>query len=263
MADTARASNVWSLDGTTSTLACGKFSGNLDVARPHLGLHQPEFDYRATPCTFLGVMRSPELPALNASVEQGDKSWWPLAVADFYIRGNDLVATYQPADAWPYAPQIYWRANPSPETTGVLASMSLLVSVQTQLLDTHPKIMVASQIPSSELLYVSIGDDHRPKTEPIKSDRTITPSGASCCVVRRLLTAPLSYVEFAPSTDFQQLTCSPVQQGKVFAEWHLFSEFLEKGVIRRAEFTALFCRERMISNGQLNAARYSNTAPCP
>jgi hypothetical protein len=234
MADTARASNVWSLDGTISALACGKFSGDLDVAHPHLGLHQPEFDCGAMPCTLFGVMRSPELRNPRAPLERSDASGWPLAVADFYVRGQDLVATYQPTNAWPYAPQIYWQANPLPAATGTLASMSLLVSVQTQLLDTHPKIMVASRVPSSELYHVSIGDDRRPKTELVEGDRTFAPGGASCCILRRLLTAPLSYVEFAPSTDFQQLSCSPGPSGKLSAEWHLFSEFLEKGVIRRA-----------------------------
>src|SRR4051812_15607429 len=117
MADTARASNVWSLDGTTSTLTCGSFSGQLDVARPHVGLHLRQFDYNDSPCTFLGVLRSPELPNPNAPVENSDKSWWPLAVTDSYIRGNDLVATYQPADSWPYAPQIYWQAQPASATT--------------------------------------------------------------------------------------------------------------------------------------------------
>ncbi|HEX4415619.1 MAG TPA: hypothetical protein VH107_18445 [Lacipirellulaceae bacterium] len=235
MADTARASSVWSLDGTTSSLNCGKFSGEINIARPHVGLHQPEFDYKDSPCTFLGVLRSPEeVAAPNATVEESDRSWWPLAVDDFYIRGNDLVATYHPADAWPYAPQIYWQAQPASASMVAFASMSLLVSVQTQLLDTHPKIIVASAVPSSELYYVSLGGGQAPRIELIKSDPTYGPSGGSCCIVRRLLTAPLSYVEFMPSTDFQQLKCSSGPRGKAFVQWHLFSEFLEKGVIQRA-----------------------------
>jgi hypothetical protein len=223
MAETARAPSIWSLDGTTGTLDCGRLSGKLDVARPHVGLHQPAFDSDSSPCTFFGVRRTPEQLPPEVRAEHGDKSWWPLEVADSYVRGNDLVASYQPTEAWPYAPQIYWRANPSPTTATALASMSLLVSVQTPLLDTHPKISVASQIPSSELYLVSVG-----------SDRAITTAGASCCIVWRLLTAPLSYVEFMPATDFQQVTCSPSTRGTFYAEWHLFSEFLEKGVIRRA-----------------------------
>lgn len=235
MADLARASSVWSLDGTKSTLNCGKFSGEIDVARPHVGLHQPEFDYKDSPCTFLSVLRSPEeVPAPNATIEQSDKSWWPLAVDDFYIRGNDLVATYRPADAWPYAPQIYWQAQPATPTTVALASMSLLVSVQTQLLDTHPKIIVASAVPSDEFYYVSADEGHAPRIERIKGTLAYGPSGRSCCIVRRLLTAPLSYVEFMPSTDFQILRCSAGPRGKAFVQWDLFSEFLEKGVIRRA-----------------------------
>jgi hypothetical protein len=247
MADTARVRSVWSLDGTVSTLASGKFSGKLDVARPHAGLHQPEFDLDRMPCTFFGVMRSPELPEPNAAAEPSDTSCWPLPVAEVYVRGNDLVAAYQPTSGWPYSPQIYWQAASSAELPGNLASMSLLVSVQTQLLDTHPKIMVASRVSSRELHHVSIGDGNGPKTELIESERTIAPRGANCCILRRLLTAPLSYVEIVPSTDFRLLTCSPGPHGIPSVEWHLFSDFLEKGVIRRARvYGALLPRKNDI-----------------
>jgi hypothetical protein len=37
-----------------------------------------------------------------------------------------------------------------------------------------------------------------------------------------------------PSADFRQLICSSGLRGEQCAEWHLFSDFLEKGVIRRA-----------------------------
>jgi hypothetical protein len=247
MADTARASSAWSLKGTTGTLTCGKLSGSLDVARPHFGLHRPEFDYNSVPCAFVGVMRAPELPVTIASFEHSDNCGWPLAVAESYVRGNDLVAAYHPNDAWPYAPQIYWQAHPSNSVTPALASMSLLVSVQTPLLDTHPKILVTSQIPTSELYYVPIGDNLRAKPALIESDHTVKPDGQACCIVRRILAAPLSYVEFMSATDFHELTCTPASNGKAYVEWHLFSEFLEKGVIRRARVHgALLPRENDI-----------------
>jgi hypothetical protein len=247
MADTARALSAWSLDGTVGALHCDKFSGELDVAQPHAGLRQPQFDFDDSPCSLIGVMRSFELAASNAAAEHRETGRWPLPVADVYVRGNDLVASYQPTAGWPYSPQIYWQAMSSADVPGSLAAMSLLISVQTQLLDTCPKILVASQVPSSELFYISTADDNRPKTERIESDRTITPRGANCCVLRRLLAEPLSYVEIMPSTDFRQLTCTPEPRGKQCAEWHLFADFLEKGVIRRARaYGALLPRKNDI-----------------
>src|SRR4051794_6716645 len=65
---------------------------------------------------------------------------WPLRAADVYIRGDDLVASYEPAADWPFSPQLYWQSGPLRQLDGVCASLSLLVSVQTQLLDTFPRI---------------------------------------------------------------------------------------------------------------------------
>src|SRR3954468_12893155 len=100
MADTARALSAWSLDGTVGSLHCDKFSGKLDVARPHAGLHQSKFDFDDTPCSLFGVMRSFELPAPTAAAEHRETERWPLPVADVYVRGSDLVAAYQPTAGW-------------------------------------------------------------------------------------------------------------------------------------------------------------------
>ena len=44
--------------------------------------------------------------------------------------------------------------------TGLLASLSLVVSIQTNLLDTHPRFDVRSQLPATEVLRVGlVGDD--------------------------------------------------------------------------------------------------------
>ena len=79
----------------------------------------------------------------------------------------------KPTDDWPFSPQLYWRANSLRAVDGVLASASLLVSVQTHLLDTVPQIAVASQLPCDETLLVSVSDGAQPSAVRIDSSQTI------------------------------------------------------------------------------------------
>ena len=123
---------VWSLHGNVAELSCGKLSGRIDASRPNAGLHDVAFDGAQQATNLLRVYRS----------DSRDEKSWPLPLAESYVRGNDLVASYQATDDWPFSPQLYWRANSLRAVDGVLASASLLVSVQTHLLDTVPQIAV-------------------------------------------------------------------------------------------------------------------------
>src|SRR6476660_3249868 len=136
---------VWSLRGNVAELSCGKISGRIDASRPNAGLHDVAVD---------GAEHATNLLRVYRSDITGEKSW-PLPLAESYVRGNDLVASYQATDSWPFSPQLYWRANSLRSVDGVLASASLLVSVQTHLLDTVPQIAVASRVSCEESLLVS------------------------------------------------------------------------------------------------------------
>jgi hypothetical protein len=213
---------VWSLRGNVAELNCGKISGSLDVSRPNAGLHKVTFDGAHQPIDFLRSHRS----------DMGAEKSWPLPVAESYVRGNDLVATYLAVDDWPFSPQLYWRANSLCAVDGVLASASLLVSVQTHLLDTVPQIAVTSLVPNEELLLLKMSGT-QPKTARIDSSQTIPSTNEDCCVVSRIRGVPLSYIEIMPAGDFH---AASIRSGGpcMTLEWRLFAEFLEKGVIRRA-----------------------------
>jgi hypothetical protein len=227
---------VWALRGNVAELRCGKLSGRIDALRPNAGLYDITWDGAAQSMNLLGAHRSD-----NAS----EKSW-PLPVAETYIRGNDLVAGYQAIDDWPFSPQLYWRANSLCAVDRVLASVSLLVSVQTHLLDTVPQIAVASQAPCEEVLFLSMSDGGRSRAVPIDSLSVIPPTNEDCCVLSRLRDVPLSYIEIMPAGDFQAISPSGARNGEA-VEWRLFAEFLEKGVIRRARVhTAFVPRENDI-----------------
>jgi hypothetical protein len=219
---------VWSLRGNVAEWRCGKLSGRIDASRPDMGLHDVTFD---------GGQQTIDLIRAYRSDITGEESW-PLPVVESYLRGNDLVASYQATDDWPFSPQLYWRANSLCVVDGVLASVSLLVSVQTHLLDTVPQIAVKSQMPCDETLFVSaIGSAH-PSTVRIDSSPMIPTANEDCCVVSRLSDLPLSYVEIIPAGDFHAISLRNEGNGAAF-EWRLFDEFLEKGVNRRARVHAV------------------------
>jgi hypothetical protein len=218
---------VWTLRGNAAQLSCGKLTGRIDPSRPNAGLHDVAFEGAPQSMDLLRAYRS----------EITDEKSWPLSVAETYVRSNDLVAGYQATDNWPFSPQLYWRANSLCGVDRVLASIMLLVSVQTHLLDTVPQIGVASLLPNDESLLVSVGGGAQPSAAWIDPLQTIPSTNEDCCVVSRLRDVPLSYVEIMPAGDFHAISLRADGKGTAF-EWRLFAEFLEKGVIRRARVHA-------------------------
>jgi hypothetical protein len=217
---------VWTLRGDVAELSCGKLCGCVDVSRPNAGLHNVTLDGAHEAIDFFRAGRS----------DVGTEKSWPLPVAESYVRGDDLVASYLAIDDWPFSPQLYWRANSLRAVRGVLASASLLVSVQTHLLDTVPQIAVASLVPNDELLLLTVSG-MQPTVARIDSSQTIPATNEDCCVVSRFRGVPLSYVEIMPAGDFHAISLRAGGAGMAF-EWRLFAEFLEKGVIRRARVHA-------------------------
>lgn len=228
MDDTTSARPSWLLRDSIGELKYGALSGRVDIARPDAGLQAVALKMNQSDCGLLKVFRTLE------SLSADDSALWPLPVADAYVRGNDLVATYQAVEAWPYSPQVYWRAGALDMVEGVHASMSLIVSVQTQLLDTCPQITVSSQAQSKEALSLVITENGDAEIGPIASGNWEAPRGTTYCIIRRLNDSPLSLVEFASAGDYLAVRSRPDLQGGMLSEWRLFAEFLEKGVIRRA-----------------------------
>lgn len=227
MRNAANDQAVWTLRGNVADLSCGKLSGRIDASRPNAGLHHVALDGAQHVASLLRAYRS----------DITNEKSWPLPLAESYVRGKDLVASFQATDNWPFSPQLYWRANSLRFTDGVLASASLLVSVQTHLLDTVPQIAVASLLPRSQAFFVSVRRDTKPMAAQIDSTQTIPSTNEDCCVVFRFDDVSLSYVEIMPAGDFHAAGLRPEGSGTAF-EWRLFAEFLEKGVIRRARVHA-------------------------
>ena len=164
--------------------------------------------------------------------ESGDG--WPAKLVDSYTRGNDMVTTYAGTDAWPFAPQIYWTFDS--ENPVVL---TLVVSIQTDRLDTHPRIFVRSKLPADEMMQLSVAGDELLMDSHADGELQIDPRASACSLIWRLAGGELSYAEIMPTSDFRRVSVERTGN-TVGTRWELFSEFLEKGVIRRARLQATF-----------------------
>jgi hypothetical protein len=228
----------WSLGGLNATLRCEQLSGTISVASPQSGLQSILVGGQSLAGELLCVY------GLDASADRtaakGRERLWPLDVSDAYIRGHDLIATYRPTDDWPYAPQIYWRAGePGTAATGV-PSLRLVVSMQTHLLDTWPRIGIWSALRSEELVHFSADANQPWPPDKLAGSATFEPSQAPTCIVRRLQGLSISYIEIMPASDFRRVRLEHTASGEARAEWELFSEFLEKGVICKARMQSAF-----------------------
>lgn len=233
MAGATNSSVSWSLNGTIGELSNDSLSGVVDVAWPSAGLQLLKSVTGSATSSLLGVHRGAERSQSNETA-----NLWPLAVAETYVRGKDLVASYRPADDWPYSPQIYWQADALGAVDDLLGSLSLLVSLQTHLLDTWPAIGACSRVSRGETFHLSLGENGEAEVAAVKEVIQVSPTGVATCVLRRFDDQPVSYVEIMPASDFRELLVRPGAHDQPFAEWQLFADFLEKGVIRRARIHA-------------------------
>src|SRR5688500_4898227 len=147
MDDITRGNSRWEFQSPIANLSTGGLSGRVDVSRPNLGLHAVAIHGRPLEGQFLSIASSGTKSGVDAQ-----PAW---SVADAYVRGSDLVATYRPTDDWPFSPQVYWQASSSLAAGTWLGSLSLYISVQTHLLDTWPRISVVSKLVVDEVLHVS------------------------------------------------------------------------------------------------------------
>lgn len=236
MGDAGAHQNTWTLANSAGELRHGAVRGSIDIAHPDRGLTNVVSNAQALRGHMLAIRRRSEATSHGVTSPESGSSW-PLGVADAYVRGNDLVASYRPTEDWPYAPQLYWRANTLDDIPGVVSSLSLLVSVETHLLDTWPRIDIGSQLRCAEVLHIDAASG---AAETLQRDQSMPTSSGSCCILRRLADWPISYAEIMPGNDFCQLAVRHDRDNHCTVEWQLFADFLEKGVIRRAQLQTAF-----------------------
>ncbi len=232
MPDHAQDTEYWQLAEQIARLRLGVATARVDIARPQLGVQELRLDSRSIDGQLLALAPS------------NTPTTWPAQVADAYVRGPDLVATYAGNEQWPYSPQVYWSILPHEHGSEIVASLALVVSIQTNLLDTHPRIDVRSSLPAKEVLLVSVVSGHSGDEMLVDSHvegvQSIDPRASACGILWRFKDGTPSYAEIVPTSDFRQLSVERLSTGEFQSRWELFAEFLEKGVIRRARLQSLF-----------------------
>lgn len=234
--------SYWKLDGTVGRLLSGELTGAVDAFRPNRGIADIALSGQPIRGHFLGVHWKDPSAMCSADADFEEQDSWPTKLAESYVRSGDLVARYHPAPEYPYALHIYWRVDVLPLANGVLGSLSVVVSVQTELLDTHPRICIHSQLEAQEALHIVVDESGRASNQFLDTAipaQEFEPRGMATCLLWRPPRSETSYAEIALASDFRQVGVSQNARDRR-AEWDLFADFLEKGVIRRARLHALF-----------------------
>jgi hypothetical protein len=210
---------MWKLEGTDASLIVDGIVTRLDVAHPQQG-----FLSSASNGRFMQI-----LPA-----EMGGAK--TLKLVETYARGADLVALYEPLAPHQVQPQVYWRARRDEARQGV--GVEMIVSMQTSLLDSNPETVVATGMPIGEVLG-SLGEQANVLNRlehaqfPLVLSTTDGAHRPSLVVYQPRDTA-FAYLEMVHPSDFVATQVELNKWGETWATTRLFSERLEKGVIRRA-----------------------------
>jgi len=215
---------MWSVRSTAGVWDSPRLQARVDLMEPTVGLHDLRFG--GAPLHRTQVMQV-TLPTRNAQDA--------LQVEDVYVRGPDLIVTYAEAASSRVRPQIYWRIIDEPTDSPALV-IELLVSMQTQWLDSNPRIQLMATIPSIQwhsLAGSETGNEFQSMRLHPESKQTVALS-PPVALLARVPHAPCSYGQSILATDLlsAQLVWDPASAQSRLETTH-FGERLEKGVLRR------------------------------
>ncbi len=152
---------------------------------------------------------------------------------DTYVRGNDLVTRFN-SQGHPFEREVYWRvidcdaAEQSESDDGALVGVELIYSLQTDSLDSNPAPKVTSVVPIKSFKVFTVAGA---STDSNRSWKASDDIASSQLLVATLVGGAKLAVGAFPS-DLAQLEIeNPTSPCPVV--FHLNSDFLEKGVIRR------------------------------
>jgi hypothetical protein len=220
-------SELWhDVNQRASRVELERFSAIVDPWNPAAGLLDAQLDGRA-------LVEFHPL-AVELPLERHDA---PPSV-DRYVRSGDLVVTYADQPAPAMRTQVYWRAC-AHQRDGAIAALELVVSVQTDLVDSRPTLSVRSQLVAAEAYRLT--DPERGAFagivpalgEPAPDDDADVPQ----CYLFRLPGRQYSYAEMVQPPDARQSHWDGWLQGadyRLQLRHELFPQQLEKGVILRA-----------------------------
>jgi len=148
-------------------------------------------------------------------------------LTDHWVRGDDVTAVYETADARHLRTTAMWRLHPSDSAT---RAWELIASAQTSLLQSDSVLAVVSEIDATDLLWGA-------RTDAAMQWHTDPSPEATCLLIRRDGPSDTSVLVAAHPGDARRMTVR--RDGtRVVVECWLFSTALEKGVLLRSRVLA-------------------------
>lgn len=222
----------WSLANETTTLSLNQLRATLNFAQPSDGLGMLQAGHESLPGNLLQIRFNPHSSVHSAA---SPNHHLPQACTESYLRGDDAVADYAPSDQFPFHSSVYWRALSNTDLP-VVAALEVIVSTQTHLLDSHPKISVSTSLPGLELWRLTnLQQAEFKQVSLAKSEvQQVHYTHGPGCYLWRLSGARWSFAEMLPPSDFHSTDIDRDDAGLVRLTHRLFERSLEKGVILKA-----------------------------
>lgn len=223
---------MWQLDENKAVLQTPTFAIEIDTHSPESGAVLRQMAGEAYPKASLLRIHS------NSPSEVGVP-----ACESVHQRGPDLVVDYRMSKVPEFTWQVYWRALTGWDSRNVLGGVELILSVQTELLDSDPRMIVESHLSNSRMLRVDGGQHASAEAididvSDISSPVTLDPPGI---LLYRPCEASFSYLELVHPSDFIDLEIARASQdsSEYASRFTMFEAPLEKGVIRRGRLRGL------------------------
>jgi hypothetical protein len=209
---TTVATAAWLATGQRMTDAGSRIAAAIDLDQPRHGIS----------LAAQGMSSASTLLGLDLRSE--------CRLTDHWVRGDDVTAVYESADARHLRTTAMWRLHPS---DGATRAWELIASAQTSLLQSDSVLAVVSEIDATDLLWGTC-------TDGAMQWHTDSSPEATCVLMRRDGTdtsAGTSVLVAAHPGDARRMTVR--RDGtRVVVECWLFSTALEKGVLLRSRVLA-------------------------
>lgn len=233
----------WTFADSVGQFSAGRLTASCSLRHPARGVlcHLTEGNVRCDQAEFLG----PQLPSMSSPFPAG---------TELFVRGGDLVGIYPADESYPYRSQVYWRLDAHPwEVSGqrALAAIELVVSQQTDLLDTLPVLQVVGRLPATECVILDLSSgrcDFIDAAHTTGQVYSLTNDREPCALLFRSSRGFPSYAELVHPLDFTRtdLQKKPAEASSnstiamMEVRHHLFARPLEKGVILRSRVLGLW-----------------------
>ena len=197
---------AWTIAGRTAAAADGP---RIDLDAPARGLVLPTGD------TLLGIdLRT------------------PCRAGDHWVRGDDLIAVYEPADTRRLRATAMWRPFPVPAAADCVA-WELTLSAQTALVQSDSALAVTADVGGGEMRWShdAAGTTWAAGDEPPADTKALLLRSRTATPARAILIA-------AHPADARRLLIRRTAGGRMEVACWLFSSAIEKGVLLRGRVLA-------------------------